>query len=263
MKLNDVIKEFLIEAGHSNENQYARFLQLGISCLRELNMDFAGTPTIAVLDVQDTDTVNLPSDYINYMRIGAVDNCGNIVSLGLNPNISLQQKYNDCGVPIANTTSCGNGVAGSFSQASMNVLGSLGVNGWEQAADSWRNGELLGRMFGIGGGLNPNGYYRIDKKNNVIVLQGVRCEQIIIEYLSDLSLVNGNFIVDPFLVETVKCYIAWKSNSRNLRVGLGEKEQLRKEYFNEYHRSVIRYNSHSFDEWLQYFRMGVKMAPKM
>ncbi len=245
--------------GETNENKYARYLQLAISCLRELNTDFAGTPTTVLLNVQTTDTVNLPSDFVNYMRIGGVDSGGNIIPLGYNANISLQQAFNSCGVPQPNTTHTGNS---SFSVVGLDQVGLGSFNGWEQRADSWRNGELVGRMFGIGGGNAPNGSYRVDKEHGVIVLQGVRVSQIIMEYLSDLKLVNGNFMVDPFLVETVKCYIAWKGHARNLRISLGEKQQLRTEYFNEYRRSLMRFNSYSASEWLQALRQGNKMAPK-
>lgn len=258
MSLDQVVREMLIEVGESNENKYAKYLQHGISGLREMNMDFAGFPTTVQLPVQTTDTVNLPSDYINWVRVGAVDAFGNICALGLNPNISLHQKYNSCGVPISSVT---NSVNASYTVVEGDSLPAA-ANGWEQYSDSWRNGEMLGRMFGVGGGNSPNGCFTVDKTNNTLVLQDVTVQNVMLEYLSDLTLVDGHYLVHPFIVEALKCYIFWKAHSRNLRVGLGDKEQARREYFNEYRRATLRFGSASVDEWLRTLRKGVKMAPK-
>ena len=87
MELEKVVRELLIETGRT-EHRFFQALQLGISCLRELEFDVTGSPVIKELDVTDLDTVNLPDDYLNYIRIGFNDKYGNFNELGRNKKIS-------------------------------------------------------------------------------------------------------------------------------------------------------------------------------
>ncbi len=248
--VDQIIREFMIEVGDSNENKYARYLQHAISGLREFNFDLAqgsdGVPTPALLTINDNQTVDLPKDFINYTAIGVLDAAGTLHSLGLNNAMRRDNTVNNCGDPTLPAPLTGNqSVNGMFGGALIS---------WEGFADNFRNGEVVGRFFGIGGGTNAYGYYRINKQTAQIELGGVNATLIYLEYLSDLQFVGGEYLVHPFCVEALKCYMYWKMNSRNDRKSGVAKQESRQEYFNEFARAKARFNSFTVDEWRDSFR---------
>jgi len=98
--LSAVIKEMMIEHGETQMNKYSKFLVIGISGLREYDLDVSGTPTIVALSIDaNTDTVQLPGDYINYVKIGIRGPDGNVHALGLNASMCLPRDYDECGNP--------------------------------------------------------------------------------------------------------------------------------------------------------------------
>lgn len=249
--LDNVVREHLIEIGDNNLNRYARTLQYAISILRELNIDVSGVPAIFHLTVSDTDTVNLPHGYINYTRIALCDAGGNLHSLGINPNMCLNRSHDDCGNLKKETVVNGNS-------------GLVGLWDWTYFSDNFRNGEFMGRFFGVGGGNNANGYYRIDVDNGFIQLQQLPSgtASLVLECICDLSMVNGNFLVHPFIIETVKRGIFWRSVKYNRSISLGEKQLAEQGYTQAYATAVRRYSAGTFQEWMQTFRISTQLTPK-
>jgi len=240
LTLDELVREMLLEMGET-EHKYMRFLQHGISCLRELNLDVDGVATQVILPITNIDTVILPKNYIKYRKIGLCGTDGSIHALAINNDMCMGKSYDNCGNPIPKQP---NSNAVSTGQ----VIGSF-----DSVVDNFRNGELLGRFFGAGGGYNPLGEYRIDKQNNVIQLgrigSGIR--NIVLEYLADRTMVNDSFMVHPYIIETVKSWIYWKSIQRNLRISLGEKQLAEQSYWKTYNTSKGRFGSETIDEWKQ------------
>jgi len=136
----------------------------------------------------------------------------------------------------------------------------------------------MGRIFGLQGGINPYGEYRIDKANNVILLSrlfvqnfinnpdlidiganatsSVRPTSIVLEYIADIAAVDGDFEIHPFMVEALKSWMYYKSIQRDRARGTGEKEMARRDYFTEARWTRKRFNQSTIDEWLAAFRSG-------
>ena len=254
--LSDICNELLVEMGESQTNRFPRFFQLGTACLRDQNMDLSGVAKVEELTVNANDTVDLPSDYINYSRIALCGKDGQLHSLGRNNNLCLGRDYDACGNPSGRETSTGRG-----SQATT-IAGIWWSS--DYLDDNIRNGELVGRFFGIGGGNNANGYYRIDLNNNQILLGSMPkgTSSIVLEYLADIDSVGGDFVVHPFLIETVKDYIYWKLISRDRNRSSSEKQIAMMDYEKSARSSRIRFNSRTADEWLAAFRAGNQAAVK-
>jgi hypothetical protein len=246
MILDELVREFLIEKGDSNFNQYARHLQFAISGLREMNIDTSGVPTTVILNINDNHTVNLPNDFLNYTRIGILGFNGQIADLGINQNLLGLIASDNCGNPQVPT---------GRSQANTMITDS-GFGIGDTFGDNYRNGELMGRFFGIGGGNNSNGYYNIKRGDNVLILSTTVAHQIILEYIADIKKVDGNFNVHPFLIEALKFYMYWKSIKMNDSKGLGEKQMAKKDYDVAYQQSKRRFNSATMNEWRQTFLSG-------
>ena len=218
-------------------------------------MDASGAITTVELPVTSLQTVNLPNDYIQYTKIGVCDGRGNIIELGLNSNMCLDRSVDDCGNPIAPGVSRTSSSNSGYYPASLTVA-------WEGFSDNFRNGEFMGRFFGIGGGNNAYGYYRIDRANGVIQLGDTKAYTIVLEYIADLEQINGEFIVHPFVVNSLKEWMYWRSIAKNRSVGLGEKQLAEKSYRTAYINMTRRFNTSTIGEWYAALRKGNTAAPR-
>ena len=252
MELEKVVRELLIETGRT-EHRFVQALQLGISCLRELEFDVTGSPVIKELTVSDLDTVDLPDDYLNYIRIGFVNKYGYFQELGRNNNISLNRSLDDCGKRKLPTSS------------SVDSVPTEGASfgGTEYGSVHFRNNENVGRYYGLGGGSNSNGSFKIDKNYQQIQLD---CYQggnkITLEYLADPNKTNGEFEVHPFAIETVKSWIDWKLNENNANISISVSDSKKRIYASNKKVLRSRIASVSVQDMLQAFRKGNKAAPK-
>ena len=158
--LSQMVREYLFEDGNDNMSKFAKFLQFGIAGLRELHMDMSATLQVAIIDVDlNTLSAPLPNDYIQYTTIGICGRDGRLHSLGKLNSLALARKVNDCGLVQA--------PGGPNNESAFNFKFIGYGDGY---ANHVRNGELTGKFFGLGGGNNQNGYYRIDTQMGMIQL---------------------------------------------------------------------------------------------
>jgi hypothetical protein len=251
--LDEVVREYLIELGESGEHKYARLLQLGYQGVRQLHLDASGSITATKLTVSDTDTANLPEDYIDYLGIYVCDSdTGTLHPLGLNDKLCLPRDYDSCG-DISRAS-----VDSDSTSTSSNTIGVWGNEG----GGMYRNGEMVGRLFGLGGGNNKNGYYRIDEKNRMIVFDTPIQNTIVLEYLADPQRLGGNYHIHPYDVEAVKAFIWWKDIQKNRTYNGADKEQARLEWRRQYNMCKRRHNNFTLGEAAQSIRKSIKTSPK-
>lgn len=251
MTLDQVVREYLLEA-QLPEHKYVQALQFGISCLRELNFDVTGVPVIKNLTVNADDTVDLPNDYINYIRLGFTDSTGGFQELGRNNLIALNRNLDDCGVrtdriPSDSLDPQQDALPGSYT---------------DYYSTHFRNGQNVGAYYGMGGGNNANGLFRIDKAYNQIQLEGYRGgDTITLEYLSDPAKAKGEFLVIPFAIETVKSYIQFKMALNHPRMK-SDAPYLKTLHGKQIKKLRARLKSVSVQDILQSFRLANKQSPK-
>jgi hypothetical protein len=248
-KLDQVVREFLIERGEDTEHNYPRFLQLAVNGLRELNMDISGSSKMVVLEVKDDMTVDLPEDFINYTKIAICNQDGELMSLGHNPKLCKPRHADECGNLVH-----GGGVDRSASALPINI---------DNISSHFRNGEVVGRFFGEGGGFNANGQYVLDKERGVIQLSSVVGEEIVLEYLADITKIDGNFTIHPYAIEALKRYIHWASLRLKTSIPAHEKELARRDYYNERRIAGVRFNSFTMEEAMATIRKSFKLSPKL
>ncbi len=248
--LDSIVKEYLIEIGDTQLNKYARIYTIAVSGLREFNMDTTGVPKVVDLCISDIDTVDIPFDCIRPTRIAICGRDGLLHSLGEDNSICLGTSFNDCGIP---TRSSGTLYAGQSFLGTPNFT-----------AEHYRNGEVMGRFFGIGGGNNTNGTYRFDLAKGQIQL-GHRHHQatnIVLEYLSDINTIGDDFPVHPFMINALKDYIYWKYIQRDSNKNAGEKQLAERAYEKSERIARIRFSSRTSTDWLMAIRTSNKSAVK-
>jgi len=237
--LDSIVSEWLAENGKP-ENQRSRLYTIALSCLREMNMDINGVVKIVALAINNNDTVDLPNDFLNYSKIGILGADGRIHSLGRDSSINLLPIYDDCGVQISypNTSS------------SVDPFSGMPYSGIFY-------GLYNSAQFGINGGNNVIGYFRLSRSTNQLYLANMNIlagTTLIMEYIADIESSENDFEVHPYVIETIKNYISWKYVSGDRNTGLGEKQMRRAEYFNSRRLSNARYGVSTIEEWASSLR---------
>lgn len=243
----DVCNEWVAENGKP-QNQIGRIYQIALSGLREMNLDVNGIIKIVQLVINDNDTVDLPNDFVNYSKIGILGGDGRIHSLGRDNSINLSPYSNECGVQVSTPVTSGTDYP---------------FYGSPLAGAFYGTGE--GGAFGLGGGNNAIGYFRIDKANNQIWLANMNVlggTNIILEYLGDMSVDGEDFIVHPYIIETIKSWVSWKYINGDINTPLGEKDFRRREYFNNLRISKNRYGASTPQEWAAALRVANSATPR-
>lgn len=257
LTLDEVVREYLLEEGHTEHKKY-RALQLGIACLRELNLDVSGTPQNKLITVSDNDTVPLPNDFISELNVYLCGSNGKIFPLVPDNDICLPRDTDDCG-DLTTTTQVNVDISNEGTL--LDELYGSTAGGYE--ANHVKNGQLTGGFFGQGGGQNRNGYYKIDEKNGFIVLSRyIGGDSIYLEYIADLSRTDGNFQIHPYIVNTIKQYIRWKMVANNMNVPMARIANEERLYKESYRNSLARFNSFTVQELLSSLRKGNKLSPK-
>lgn len=244
--LDRVVREFMVDdlGLDAIDRRYARFLSLAISGLRDLYYDnLGGVIKEVVLDVNDDETVSLPSDYIEYHAIGAVSN-GQFLSLGLNGNYADVYKDN-----------CGDRVTPTLDDNDMGYF-----NYYSSFNDK---GENLGREFGIGDGYSSIGSYKIYRDRGYIALSGTNASQIVLRYKADIESVDGDFRVHPYNVEPIKAWMWKKYVSKSRSHNLGQIQLADKAYKEAKKQAARRHHSFNINEFIQAWKTGQRGSPRL
>lgn len=245
MTLFDLCKEMLIEVGDSTPHKIARYIQYGISGLREFSLDFSGqTIKIKELTINSNGTADLPADFISYRRIATCDKDGNLHDLGWNPDMCYLAP-DDCGALTGATDSDGTTIFG-------------------YSDNDFRNGEIMGRQFGLGGGNNTRGYYKIDQTNGFIVLQNYTGTSLWLEYVADLERnSNGEFECHPYIISSLKAFIRWQKEVNSTSTYSANREQMAyQNFYREKTKSIRRFQSFTLQEAKDIGRRTFTPSPK-
>lgn len=212
-----------------DDKQDEYFMQLIIDCITDLNIfhvDISGSKTV-VLPVTVLNTVDLPSDFIDYIKIGMLVN-NKITSLSLNENLAMMFTE-DCG-----------------EETTPNIQTLLDYP--------------VEHHYGVGGGYNI-GEYKIDKRNHRIVINGtIPGGQVVMEYVS--SGVCADTVVPRYAVPAIRAYVLWQRIDNDPRVPLNEKERKNHIYVTEMRRLKEFASRLTVDEIMDALYRGMRQGIK-
>jgi hypothetical protein len=237
--------------------------------IRELGFDVTSKIKSLKRTVQSNDTVTLPDDYVDLVKIGVVDSDGLVYVLGQNKNLNYSRKY----TAAENTTASDAGPLNIDDNIVIDREDSKSATGGNSGNvdvvdgfDSYifRNyiyENSLGRLYGMGGG-QQEGDYRINLDQNRIELEvnsGVT--EVVIEYVADEAR-STNPMVHVYAEEALRAYIYYKLCERKSSVPANEKARARAEYYNERRKAKARLSNFSKEEALRTIRKNYKQSPK-
>jgi hypothetical protein len=174
---------------------YKRLVQIAIEgYTEELSLFHTGNGLeVVYLHMSTAKTVDLPADFITYTKIGFPVN-GKLRVLTQHENILFPRVYDDTGDAVGNT----------------NDVGTSGIADAIFFSDHWRNGQWIGGLFGLPGGLD-RAYYRVDMERRQIVFSGsTPRSEIVLEYISSGLKSDGSSLIPRECVDALRNYVLWQ-----------------------------------------------------
>lgn len=275
VKLSQIIKDFIITldgddyASNASDSAIRNFALRGI---REIGFDLGKKIKSLKLSINTTnDTVALPDDFVDLIKVGIVDSDGIIRVFGNNKNINYSRRME--------TTADQNPlIREQFEAGPMDIsANSIGDRIDDKTAtnnttsnDSDLNQYIfenyvyqggLGRLYGAGGG-SLAGEYRLNlDQNRIEVETNSSYSEVVIEYIADEAR-SSDPEVHVYAEEALRAYIYYKIIERKSSVPANEKARARAEYYNERRKANARLSNFTKEEALKTIRKNFMQAPK-
>lgn len=158
--IDEVVNDFQLMIDDTSYDKEAKIYQLRLLAyqgLRELKFDTEQEVKTST-EVVDTSslTTTLPNDFVRLLRVGFKGSDGEFHSLGINPNLSLDAE----------------------------ITAQAGGSSYDENNPYYHTD--LGKKFGVGGGNNSLGYYRLNRNDNTINFSSdLAGKTVFMEYISD------------------------------------------------------------------------------
>ena len=168
---------------------------LGVRGVAHITNQFAGLPKTLRLPVLGNKTVQYPTDCNNWIKVGILDENGQINTLKINNALTTFRDNNpnrvqDLATPDIN-----------------NSIGNLALVPYYS---NFFYGGGSYQLFGVGGGVITYGECRMDDANRVVVLDpNFKYESIMFEYISAPQK-DSDYQVLTCLQEAIIAFIKWK-----------------------------------------------------
>lgn len=189
---------------------YAFLEQIVIEGFTELSLWHLKNVEVVYLRMSDAKTVDLPADYVDYVKIG-VPIAGKIRVLTRKDNILLPRTFED-GQEVGNTDDANTPVGAIY------------------FLDHFRNGKFVGGLYGMPGGVD-DAYYRIDRETRRIIFSGsIPRAEIVLEYISSGVSTSGATVIPREAVPALRAYALWQLIENDHKVPMGEKERKKEQY---------------------------------
>ena len=236
--LSQVINDFKITTDSDDFTSNASDVAIrnfALRGIRELGFDVVSRIKSIKLDVDKTNnTVAIPDDYVDMIKLGVVDSDGIIRVFGENKHINYSRKVS--------------GTSTSDSEEGPLPIEANFINS-------------LGRLYGIGGGFRE-GFYRLNLDQNRIEIDtDASHDSLVMEYVADEAR-STNPVIHVYAEEALRSYIYYKLCERKSTVPANEKARARSEYYNERRKANRRLSNFSKEEAMRVTRKNFKLAPK-
>jgi hypothetical protein len=213
-------------------------------CIR----DRLSTTKTVKLVVNANKTVDLPSDYIGFSKVGVFNADGEVATLKRNKNLS-SYKINQADRTENNTD---NTTGNSYRLQDLAFV-------------NYFDGARYVNIFGTGSALLSAGNFDIDEEQGILYLDNeYGHDYVVMEYLSSPA-DDVDYKIPVQVREAVLAYIAWKDIEHlplGRRASLGDKQLRRKEYYNQKRNANLRENPVMLWDANEVIRMGTKLVAK-
>lgn len=287
--LRDIIDDFHLTIDSddyiSNANDVT-IRNIAMRGIREFGFDVVNRVKSIKATIQSNNSVLLPDDFVDLIKIGVVDSDGVIRVLGQNKHMNMSRRlkttsdFNNAAQDVAETadtlnsdseagplgTGAGgnadNTIADTISDKTSTTDSNDGAEDFNYYVfENYLYQGGMGRIYGAGGG-HLRGAYRMNYDEARIEIDtesGI--SEVVIEYVSDEAR-STNPIIHVYAEEALRSYIYYKLVERKSTVPAGEKARARSEYYNERRKAKARLNNFTKTEAMNTVRKNFRIAPK-
>ena len=276
LPLRQIIDDFLItndSEDYTSNVSDVTVRNLALRGIREFGFDVTTRVKSLKLSIDTSnDTVVLPTDFVDVIKVGVVDGDGIIRVMRHNKNINFSQKI-DSDDATATAVDAEDGPLMIQQNADLipnkaddktATSGADSGNSDSLREDVFRNylyQNTIGSLYGLGGGIGA-GEYRVNLDQfRLEIATNSSVTEIVMEYISDEAR-STNPLIHVYAEEALRSYIYYKVCERKRNVPAAEKARARAEYYNERRKARARMNSVSKDDILGMLRKNFKQAPK-
>jgi len=269
--LSQVIKDFIITldgddyASNASDSAIRNFALRGI---REIGFDLSKKVKSLKLNINTANnTVELPDDFVDLVKVGIVDSDGIVRVFGQNKSINQSRAYaGRDGEAVYTVSSATDTDSDGVYDRVDDKTSTINTPGETDNLDHYIFENYLyqggyGRLYGVGGG-NLAGDYRLNlDQNRLEVDTNSGYSQVVIEYVADEARA-ADPSVHVYIEEALRSYIYYKIIERKASVPANEKARARSEYYNERRKANARMSNFTKEEALRTIRKNFQQAPK-
>lgn len=210
---------------------WVQFMVYAKDCLRTLSEDDLRVVNTKKLPVDsNTNAVDLPNDYLDYISIGTE------VGQLLKPLVETDS-INPLIARTSDFTPTTYGAAGLENSNNIIYYGSLSPYYWNTVF--WNDyGEFTGRIFGFGAGTQDDVFSIFPERNQIQLSEKLSCTHIVIRYISDGMNSDAATQISPYAYETIDAFIMWQMKLNTRTYSAGEAEMAKQAYIDE--RRILR-----------------------
>jgi len=223
--LDSVIQDYLNESEQSNA-KYFKLWHIAFRGLEDLGLDFFYKVQSVKLPINANLTVTLPADYINWMKVGVLNNRGEVIPLDYNDKLTT---FADLLPDRLEKT-----------QDDTNV-----TTGWgSDTYYNYWNGYAYTNIYGVPSGTPRVGNFKVDTPNGVILLnENFQYEYIILEYVAS-PMAGQEYYLPMQFREALISWLRWKDNiSRPMKTKADNSsiQMRRKDYYNDRRLAIAKW----------------------
>jgi hypothetical protein len=267
--LRQVVDDFIITMDSddfiSNVND-AAIRNIALRGIREFGFDVSSRVRSLKRTVASNNTVTLPDDYVDLVKLGVVGEDGVVHILSQNKNINYSQKMTSPAVTTDSADGPLNIGANLIGDREDDKSATSGTDSTDNDFDYYVFQNYLyqgglGRLYGVGGG-HLRGEYRVNLDQNRIEIDTESSvSEVVLEYVADEAR-STNPVIHVYAEEALRCFMYYKLCERKSTVPANEKMRARAEYYNERRKAKARLGNFTKDEALKTIRKNFKQAPK-
>jgi hypothetical protein len=211
IQLKQIVSYTLDETDQSI-GSFDRYWVMAFRALADLFLDILAEAITVRLPVAGNKTVAFPSDYISWVKIGILNDNGEVSTLKINNALTTYKDTNP----------------NRLEKLTADITDSIPLMLNNPYYFNYYYNGQYNPLFGVGGGLVQYGECRIDDKNNLIILApDFRFDSIILEYISSPEK-NGDYQVPIIAQEAIISFIKWKSKQGSRDEYIAEKINARR-----------------------------------
>tara|TARA_R110002051_G_scaffold111119_3_gene183747 strand:+ start:637 stop:1494 length:858 start_codon:yes stop_codon:yes gene_type:complete len=279
VKLSQIIKDFIITSDgddYANNVSDSAVRNFALRGIREIGFDL-GKKIKSIKRTVDTtnDTVTLPDDFVDLLKLGIVGADGIIHVLNQNKHINYSRQIQQdtaADETVSDTTDVGDSQGGPLNIEANEILDREASKSSTTGATASDDQDFylfqnylyqggLGGLYGVGGG-HAVGEYRLNLDQDRIELKmSGSFSEVVLEYVADEAR-STDPEVHVYAEEALRCYIYYKVVERKSSVPANEKSRARAEYYNERRKANSRLSNFTKEEALSTIRRNFMQAPK-